>query len=908
MRCVRHGRTCGEPQPIVHCPSNGRLYLVRRLIGRGGFARVYRVSLVPLDAKPAPSVSSPTAPLPSQPPTNPILPIAPPLSDLANRSHDRSCDRPRTRAQTRARAERGSLRVPPDLSHPHANPVPLLSQTCAIGPSNSAIAPGTAGSSLSSLPSTVTSTLHSTSSATPSPSLSTSCILPSPTSSTSTPQRYFALKVISKCTLGGSPAGHEALRNEVTIHQKLTHPSIVSLITYWEDQSRVYLLMDLVDGPSLEEHVTSRGRLSEGEACAYAAQVLEALSYLHANKIVHKDLKLGNLILSANLSRVYLCDFGLSAHIDTTSMIHKSPMCGTPNYVAPELLVPSSSNNSSNSNTPSSTAISTLRSTMRRAAAIKSSTSKDVSYSLSADVWSMGIALYIMLVGYGPFDSDDVNKTFRRIRTARFTFPVGVKLSVAAKSLIRTLLAENPTKRPSADHALHHVFFATEIQPTRNVSRALKEIPAHTDARHMRFERNRKISTSIDASSEVTRDSETNPPIGDRDSGDRDSDAKSTRPNATVWRERRRTSMATGRTEDRRVGRPRGERVASLTGQGVAGRNERRSVGPGASSRVDGLCKEMSARKRCSVLAGDIRTEFVALSVALSSGLVKGRASLDEASNARTSETARMALVKAACTEVNGARDAPPLVRRWLDYTSKYGFATLMEDGRVGCCFNDGSIMFLLSDAWDAVPDVAYVAARGTSVSTNLSASVDGIGNGTPTSTAVNTGDVNDMSKKACLCTLFADMMMDGRRGSMHDLPSACNVSLLKPEEEVSWLGDGYNNGVNNGNGMKSTLNSNKMGSEQVVHVRECTRFRHAKAAAFRLSNQSVHVKFDVGEDACDDYVFDAKVKTVFYREARSGGLARVCSIDKVADLSKLSERVYAQLVVCSQAVARFLE
>lgn len=662
--------------------------------------------------------------------------------------------------------------------------------------------------------------------------------------------------------------------------------------------------MDLVDGPSLEEHVTSRGHLSEGEACTYAAQVLEALSYLHANKIVHKDLKLGNLILSANLTRVYLCDFGLSAHIDTTSMIHKSPMCGTPNYVAPELLVPSSSNNSSNSNTQSSTAISTLRSTMRRAAAIKSSTSKDVSYSLSADVWSMGIALYIMLVGYGPFDSDDVNKTFRRIRTARFTFPVGVKLSVAAKSLIRTLLAEDPTKRPSADHALHHVFFATEVHLTRNVSRALKEIPALTDTRHMRFERNKKISASIDASSEVTRDSESNPPIGDRDL-----DAKSTRPNATVWRERRRTSMATGRAEDRRVARPRGERVASLTGQGVAGRNERRSLGPNASSRIDSsLCKETGARKRCSVLAGDVRTEFVALSVALSSALVKGRALPDDASNTRTSEPARIAFVDAACTEVDGARDAPPLVRRWLDYTSKYGFATLMEDGRVGCCFNDGSIMFLLSDAWDAVPDVAYVAARGTSVSTNSSASVDGIANGAPTSIGANTGDVNDMSKKACLCTLFADMMMDGRRGSMHDLPSACNVSLLKPEEEVSWLGDGYGNGVNNGNGVKSSLNNNKMGSEQVVHVRECTRFRHAKAAAFRLSNQSVHVKFDVGEDACDDYVFDAKAKTVFYREARSGGLAMVCSIDKVAELSKLSERVYAQLVVCTQAVARFLE
>lgn len=898
MRCVRHGRSCGEPQPIVHCPSNGRLYLVRRLIGRGGFARVYRVSLVPLDATPTPSVSSPSAPLPSQPPTNPILPVAPPLSDHANRSHDRSCDRPRTRAQTRTRAERGSLRIPSDSP----SLVSPLTHHCAARPGNSAIAPGTAGTSLSSPPSTLASSIYCASSTLPSPSLSASCIFPSPTASASNPQRYFALKVISKCTLGGSPAGHQALRNEVTIHQKLTHPSIVSLITYWEDQSRVYLLMDLVDGPSLEEHVTSRGRLSEGEACAYAAQVLEALSYLHANKIVHKDLKLGNLILSPDLTRVYLCDFGLSAHVDTSSMIHISPMCGTPNYVAPELLVATSSNNS-NSNTPSSAAISTLRSTMRRAAAMKAATSKDVSYSLSADVWSMGIALYIMLVGYGPFDSDDVNKTFRRIRTARFTFPVGVKLSVASKSLIRLLLAEDPAKRPSADHALHHVFFATEVPLARSVSRTIRDIPAHIDARHMRYEHKKKISTSIDASSEVTKESEGNPTT------DRDLDFKNTRPNAGVWRERRRTSMATGRGEDRRVAQPRGERVASLTGAGVVGRHERRSVGAGASSRVDGLCKEMTRRKRCSILAGDVRAEFVALSVALSSGLVKGRSRLEDKSSARTSDATRMAHVNNACTEVNGVRDAPPLVRRWLDYTSKYGFATLMEDGRVGCCFNDGSIMFLLSDAWGAVPDVAYVAARSTNVSTNATAhaSVDGIGNSNAPSTG--TGAVNDMSKKACLCTLFADMMMDGRRGSMHDLPSACNVSLLKPEDEISWPGGGYGNGVNNGNGMKSSLNNGtKLGAEQVVHVRECTRFRHAKAAAFRLSNQSIHVKFDVGEDACDDYVFDAKARTVFYREARNGGLARVCDIAKVAELSELSERVHAQLVVCAQAVTRFLE
>lgn len=282
-------------------------------------------------------------------------------------------------------------------------------------------------------------------------------------------------------------------------------------------------------------------------------------------------------------------------------------------------------------------------------------------------------------------------------------------------------------------------------------------------------------------------------------------------------------------------------------------------------------------------VAGDTRKHVLSLCVAVSAALVKARQLLDEGGDAERR-------VDEACSDVDASLGAPPMVRRWLDYTSKYGFATLMDDGRIGCCFNDGSIMFILGETEKGVPDVAYIDASSP-----------------PMSAAASADDVDDegerkreeqrkkvISEKVCLCKMFAGLMMHSGMGTMghggantlSGLPSAFNMSLIERDDDVR---------VCDGSPAAAT------------HVREWVRLKHDRAAAFRLSNQTVHVKFDVADDVCDDFVFNLSRKTVFYRPAKSP-VARVCRLADLHVLAAMSQSVYNQVSVCSQALNRFLD
>lgn len=786
MPCARHGRVCVEPPTVFYCPSNGTCYMVRRQLGKGGFARVYYVVRLP-----------PNHPFATNSQNSPS----------SNDSNEKSIQ-------------------PPILPQP---PPPLPPPVHDPEQKNS---------------------FHSN-------------------------PDHFALKVISKCRINESKISRDALLSEVSVHRQAQHPAIVPLIAYWEDAHRIYLLMKLVDGPTLEQHLSTRHRLNESEACVYAAQILEALSYLHSNRIVHKDIKLANLILSSDLTRIHLCDFGLSAFIDPTSHIHYSPVCGTPNYVAPELLT-------AQMGTSTSTRLGRKRSSTP-------SLDRRVPYTPSVDIWSTGVVLFMMLVGSGPFDSDrGADATFRRIRTARFTFPIGLKLSIACKSLIRALLAEDPSQRPTADQALRHTFFAMSpsiSSPHQQIFDTRTHVACNSDQlptgapngisyRRSNARRGREL--------ELERQ-----PVAH---ADRSSSQERHRP-ITAHGER-------WQGEERSAVRPKYDRAASLTHSHTS----RRRTGARDRSRVLSSHGQGPTSRKASTAATGLRKELINLSVGLSAALVKGRKYMEDQQLAMA-KGSRERKALSVLTDVDGIKEAPPLVRRWLDYTGKYGFATLMEDGHVGCCFNDGSIMFVVSN--ETVPDVAYIAPLPTHEATTIAEQDN----------EVNDQQTSDVPKKACLCTLFADMMIDGRRGSVHDFPSTCNVSFLQPDEDSDSLivreHEKLDKTERRGN--LTQVNGNK--HKHVVYVREWARLRHGKAAAFRLSNHSVHVKFDVGDEShrddctyrCDDFVFDLKRSTVFYRQAKSK-TAQMCNLNELGEFSSLSEYIYAQLVICAQAVMHFLE
>ncbi|GAM20059.1 hypothetical protein SAMD00019534_032340 [Acytostelium subglobosum LB1] len=168
-----------------------------------------------------------------------------------------------------------------------------------------------------------------------------------------------------------------------------------------------------------------RKLLLEAEVKYYVYQVIQACLYLHSNQIVHRDLKIGNLFID-NM-KIKVGDFGLSTKIEQGE--RKKTICGTPNYMAPEVL--------DNSN----------------------------GHSYEVDIWSIGIILYTLLVGRPPFETQDVKTTYQRIKQNQYTFPKESPISDDAKRLIVSILNPIPEQRPKLNQILQHNFFTFSSIP-----------------------------------------------------------------------------------------------------------------------------------------------------------------------------------------------------------------------------------------------------------------------------------------------------------------------------------------------------------------------------------------------------------------------------------------------------------
>lgn len=123
--------------------------------------------------------------------------------------------------------------------------------------------------------------------------------------------------------------------------------------------------------------------------------MLSAIKYMHKNKIIHRDLKLGNLFLSEKME-IKIGDFGLATKVEFEGE-RKRTVCGTPNYIAPEILE-----------------------------------SKN-GHSYEVDIWSLGVIIYTLLIGKPPFETNDVKSTYRRIRMNAYSFPEHIPISNGAK-------------------------------------------------------------------------------------------------------------------------------------------------------------------------------------------------------------------------------------------------------------------------------------------------------------------------------------------------------------------------------------------------------------------------------------------------------------------------------------------
>lgn len=223
-----------------------------------------------------------------------------------------------------------------------------------------------------------------------------------------------ALKVMFKSTMAEFNAVHQ-LKREVEIQAHLRHPNVLRLYGYFYDQSRVYLIMEIAKKGSLYEKLQNEKTLTEHVAAKYTAQLAKAIAYIHSKHVIHRDIKLENLLLDAD-DNLKLADFGWAVIAPT---LRRTTMCGTIDYLSPEML-------------------------------------DNKGHNHAVDLWALGVVIYEMLVGSAPFLSPDVSNTSEMIRKVEYTIPNHVPPH--ARDLISKLLVAEPSQRLSASDVLKHPF------------------------------------------------------------------------------------------------------------------------------------------------------------------------------------------------------------------------------------------------------------------------------------------------------------------------------------------------------------------------------------------------------------------------------------------------------------------
>lgn len=205
---------------------------------------------------------------------------------------------------------------------------------------------------------------------------------------------------------------------EANIMRKINHPNIVSLIQVIEKKTRIYLIMELVEGQELYQYIRESGHIEEDEARQIFEQILSAVSYCHGKGIVHRDLKLDNIMIDKN-KKVKVIDFGLSTQFQPGKMLNHH--CGTYSFGSPELLLGHRYDGPKN------------------------------------DMWIIGVVLYCMVVGKLPFDSVVIQELQRQVVAGVYPAPCGV--SKELEDLLSQLLRVNPNYRPTARKVMKHPWF-----------------------------------------------------------------------------------------------------------------------------------------------------------------------------------------------------------------------------------------------------------------------------------------------------------------------------------------------------------------------------------------------------------------------------------------------------------------
>lgn len=218
-----------------------------------------------------------------------------------------------------------------------------------------------------------------------------------------------AIKVINKDRVMKSGQA-EQIKREIFVMRLVKHPNIIQLYEVMATKSKIYFVIEYAKGGELFDKV-AKGKLKEDVAHKYFQQLVNAVDFCHGRGVYHRDIKPENLLLDEN-GNLKVSDFGLSALADSKrqdGLLHTP--CGTPAYVAPELI-------------------------------------KRKGYDgATADTWSCGVVLFVLLAGYHPFHDSNLIMMYRKISKADYKFPSW--FSPEVRRLLMKVLDPDPDTRIS---------------------------------------------------------------------------------------------------------------------------------------------------------------------------------------------------------------------------------------------------------------------------------------------------------------------------------------------------------------------------------------------------------------------------------------------------------------------------
>ncbi|XP_022961147.1 CBL-interacting serine/threonine-protein kinase 24 isoform X2 [Cucurbita moschata] len=219
----------------------------------------------------------------------------------------------------------------------------------------------------------------------------------------------------------------EQIKREISIMKIVRHPHIVRLHEVLASQTKIYIILEFVSGGELYDKIVLHKKIPEFESRRYFQQLIDAVAHCHSKGVYHRDLKPENLLLDAD-GNLKVSDFGLSALSQQgVELLHTT--CGTPNYVAPEVL-------------------------------------RGQGYDgAAADIWSCGVILYVLMAGYLPFSESGLPTLNMKINAAEYSCPYW--FSPGAKSLIQKILDPNPKTRIRIEEIRKDPWFRRNYMPAK---------------------------------------------------------------------------------------------------------------------------------------------------------------------------------------------------------------------------------------------------------------------------------------------------------------------------------------------------------------------------------------------------------------------------------------------------------